>query len=133
MTFYSIAIMSKQKLTQEDLLGSLATILIPKEYLEDFEVSNVEDKPSEWVITLVEKEDRVPKMLSGKASVLDGYCNPVSILTHAFSLKKIYLQLCRRRWKEPGGDRHYSNEYDLHLPGMKTTKEFGAFLKEISR
>lgn len=125
--------MSKQKHTEENLTGSLASILIPKEYLEDFEVSKVEDKPSEWVITLVEKESRIPKELSGKAVVLDGYCNPISILTHAFSLKKIYLQLCRRRWKEPGSDRHYSNEYDLHLPGMKTTKEFGAFLKEISR
>ena len=125
--------MSKQKLTQENLLGSLASILIPKEYMENFEVSNVEEKPCEWVITLLEKEVRVPKMLSGKASVLDGYCDPISILTHAFSLKKIYLQLYRRRWKEPGIDVHYSNEYDLHLPGMKTTKEFGAFLKEISR
>ena len=111
----------------------MSSILVPKEYLEDFEVINVEEKHMEWVITLKEKEDRVPKMLSGKASVLDGYCDPISILTHAFSLKKIYLQLYRRRWKEPGSDRHYSNEYALHQPGMKTTKEFGAFLKEISR
>ena len=125
--------MSKQKQSPENLLGSLASIVIPKEYLESFEVSAVEDKPSEWVITLREKESRIPAALSGKETVLDGYCDPISILTHAFSLKKIYLQMYRRRWKEPGKDQHYSNEYDLHLPGMKTTKEFGAFLKEISR
>jgi len=125
--------MSKQKHTQENLFGSLASILIPKEYLENFEVSNVEEKPSEWVITLLEKEDRIPPEVSGRAVVLNGYCNPISILTHAFSLKKIYLQFYRRRWKEAGKDADYSNTYDLHLPGMKTTKEFGAFLKEISR
>ena len=109
----------------------MASILVPPEYLNDFEVSEVEERPSEWVITLQEKEDRVPKELSGKAVVLDGYCNPVSILTHAFSLKKIYLQIYRRRWKERSADTHYSNTYDLPLPGMRTSKEFGAFLKEI--
>jgi len=123
--------MGNQKEKQENLLDSLASILIPVEYLEDFEVSKVEEKPSEWVITLIEKEERIPLELSGKAVVLDGYCNPVSIMTHAFSLKKIFLEIYRRRWKEPGSDKHYSNTHDLHLPGMKTTKEFGDFLKEI--
>ena len=133
MTNFYTTVMSKQKQETGELFSSMASILVPKEYLENFEISNVEEKHSEWVITLKEKEDRVPKMLSGKAAVLDGYCDPVSILTHAFSLKKIYLQLYRRRWKEPGSATHYSNSYDLHIPGMKTTKEFGAFLKEISR
>ncbi len=123
--------MQEQNLPRENLFVSLSSILIPKEYLEDFEVNDVEEKPSEWVITLREKEDRVPRELSGRAVVLDGYCNAVSIMTHAFSLKKIFLQIYRRRWKEPGSDRHYSNTYDLHLPGMKTTKAFGDFLKEI--
>ena len=78
--------MSKQKQAPEELLSSMSSILVPKEYLENFEVIHVEEKHMEWVITLKEKEDRVPKMLSGKVSVLDGYCDPVSILTHAFSL-----------------------------------------------
>lgn len=109
----------------------MSTILIPAEYLKDFEVSGIEERPSEWVIDLTEKESRVPKVLKSKAVVLDGYCNPISLMTNAFAGKKIYLQLHRRRWKEPGSDKHYSNEYDLHLPGMKTTKEYSAFLKEI--
>lgn len=134
MTNLYITVMSNEKhIVQENLFGSLAAILVPEEYLKDFDVSSVENKPSEWVITLKEKEERIPKELSGKTAVLDGYCNAVSILTHAFSLKKIYLQIYRRRWKEPGSDTHYSNTYDLHLPGMKTSKEFGSFLKEISR
>lgn len=63
--------------------------------------------------------------------MLDGYNNEIDILTHAFSLKKIYLRLTRRRWKEKGTTNHYSNEYNLNIPGMKTTKEFRDFLKEI--
>jgi hypothetical protein len=106
-------------------------ILIPEEYLKDFEPNSVENKPTEWVIELVEKADRIPAALIGKEAVLDGYNNEIDILTHAFSLKKIYLRLIRRRWKEKGTSKYYSNEYDLHIPGMKTTREFRDFLKEI--
>jgi len=35
-------------------------LLIPEEYLKDFDANSVENKPTEWVIELVEKEDRVP-------------------------------------------------------------------------
>jgi hypothetical protein len=106
-------------------------ILIPEEYLKDFVPNRVENKPTEWVIELIEKDDRIPAALAGKEAVLDGYNNEIDILTHAFSLKKIYLRLIRRRWKEKGTTKHYSNEYDLHIPGMKTTWEFRDFLKEI--
>jgi hypothetical protein len=116
---------------QLDLNESILKILIPEEYLVDFEVNSVENRPEEWVIELIEKSDRTPKELHGKDVVLDGYNNEIDILTHAFSLKKIYLRLIRRRWKERGSTKHYSNEYNLHIPGMKTTKEFRDFLKEI--
>ena len=116
---------------QSNLSEHVYRIFVPQEYLNDFEVNHIGEQPNEWLIELVEKEDRIPKELMGKEVVLDGYCNSIDILTHAFSLKKIYLRLIRRRWKEKGGSKGYSNEYDLHIPGMKTTKEFGDFLKEI--
>ena len=116
---------------QTDIYDSVLKILIPEEYLKDFEPNSVENKPTEWVIELVEKADRIPPALAGKDAVLDGYNNEIEILTHAFSLKKIYLRLIRRRWKERGGAQGYSNEYNLHIPGMKTTREFRDFLKEI--
>jgi hypothetical protein len=116
---------------QSDFNEQVLRMFVPDEYLKDFEPNSIEEKPEEWVIELIEKVDRTPVILKGKEVVLDGYCNEVDILTHAFSLKKIYLRLIRRRWKEKGETRHYSNEYDLHIPGMKTTREFRDFLKEI--
>jgi hypothetical protein len=116
---------------QSDFNEQVLRMFVPDEYLKDFEPNSIEEKPEEWIIELIEKVDRVPVKLKGKEVVLDGYCNEVDILTHAFSLKKIYLRLIRRRWKEKGETRHYSNEYDLHIPGMKTTREFRDFLKEI--
>jgi hypothetical protein len=118
---------------QSDWAEQMLKMFVPQEYLNDFEINYVEESPEEWVIELIEKEDRIPKALQGKEVVLDGFCNNIDILTHAFSLKKIYLRLIRRRWKEKGTNKGYSNEYDLHIPGMKTTREFRDFLKEIDR
>lgn len=117
---------------QSNLAEESFKIFIPEEYLSDFEVNHIENHPSEWIIELVEKEGRIPAALVGKEVVFDGYNNEIDILTHAFSLKKIYLRLIRRRWKEKGTTNQYSNEYNLHIPGMKTTREFRDFLKEIS-
>ncbi len=113
---------------QPNLAEASYRIFVPEEYLKCFDVNHIENHSSEWVIELVERPDLIPAALQGKDVVFDGYANGIDILTHAFSLKKIYLRLFRRRWKERGTTKHYSNEYDLHIPGMKTTKEFGDFL-----
>ena len=57
------------------------------------------NKLTEWVIELIEKEDRIPQALADEDALLNSYNNEIDILTHAFSLKKIYLRLIRRRWK----------------------------------
>ena len=116
---------------QSDILDQVVKLLVPEEYLQDFYVNHISENKEEWVLELVEKEDRIPKPLAGKEVAFDGYCNSIDILTHAFSLKKIYLRMYRRRWKESGTTKHYSNDYDLTIPGMKTTREFRDFLKEI--
>lgn len=90
---------------QSNWSDETAKIFIPEEYLQYFEINHVENLPEEWVIELVEKEDRIPKALEGKEVVLDGYCNEIDILTHGYSLKKIYLRLIRRRWKEKGATK----------------------------
>ena len=116
---------------QSDILEQVVKLLVPQEYLNDFYVNHMSENTEEWILELVEKEERIPQVLAGKEVVSDGYCNSIDILTHAFSLKKIYLRMYRRRWKERGSTKHYSNDYDLTLPGMKTTREFRDFLKEI--
>jgi len=123
--------MAKNKLTHEESIGSLLRVLIPESYLSYFEFVKVNNKPSCWEIELEEKTSLIPQFLQEKSAVLDGYCNPISIVSHAFSLKTIYLVVKRRRWKEPNSDKHYSNTYDLHPESAKITKEFAAFLKEI--
>jgi hypothetical protein len=115
---------------KDDLFHQMASILLPKEFLKDFEVSQIKEQPTEWLIELTEKADRVPQELEGKDVVLDGYCGSIDVLTHAFSLKKIFVRFRRRRWKERGQKAHYHNNYDFHMAGAKITPELGAFFKE---
>lgn len=123
--------MKKTAPNPETLLKELLSIHVPKEYLDYFELESVINKKSCWELVLVESKELVPKSLDAKESVLDGYCNPISILTQSFSMKKIYLLVKRRRWKEKGSNIHYSNSYELHEKGIKMTKDFAAFLKAI--
>jgi hypothetical protein len=108
-------------------------IHIPESYLRYFDLYEVRNKKECYELVLHEKEDLVPQTLEGKTVVLDGFCNPVNILTHSFSLKRIYLVIKHRRWKEAGSDIHYSNDYELHAKGIKITPQFAAFLKAADR
>lgn len=112
-----------------DLLPAVLRILVPEEYLENFELVEVRNLVDCWEIELHEKVSKIPKSLLEKEVVLDGYCNSISIMSHCFSLKKVYLVIRRRRWKERGSKQHYSNEYEFTPSGAKITKELAAFLK----
>lgn len=115
-----------------DIKDALVTVL-PKYWLEFFDITEIKEKKREWQITLVEKEELVPKKLRGKNVVHDGYMNPVEIEDYPMRGKLTYLKFFRRRWKEKGGKEGFANEYDFHPEGMKATKEFGVFLKELDR
>ena len=59
--------------------------------------------------------------------------NPVEIEDYPLRGKATYLKFFRRRWKEEGTDESFANSYDFHPAGMKATRQFGAFLKELNR
>lgn len=114
-----------------DLLPDLLRILVPEDYLENFELIEVRNELTCWEIELHEKVSNIPESLIGKDVVSDGFCNSISIMSHCFSLKKVFLVIHRRRWKESGSKQHYSNEYEFTPGGAKITKELAAFLKGI--
>lgn len=120
----------KQFKKPEDLFGSMAKFLVPENILKDFDITDLFEQKDNWLIELVEKEDRVPSELGGLDTiVLDGFCNPLEMLSHSFSMKPVRLKIFRRRWKRQGENSHFSNEYDLTLKGVKLVPELGFFLK----
>jgi hypothetical protein len=116
---------------KEELLAGIIELIAPGVISKNFEVTSIIEKRDTITIVFEEKTDLVPKELEGKQVVLDGFLNPVALQTFPLKDKMVYLSLKRRRWKEPGTTgKSYSNTYELHRQGMKTTNEFGNFLKE---
>ena len=106
-------------------------MIVPKEITDNFELIEIIERTSMITLSFEELASRIPKPLIGKEVVLDGYLNQLELQTFPLKDKTVYIALRRRRWKEKrDSNQSYSNAYELHVEGMKTTKEFGAFLKE---
>lgn len=121
----------KQKPDADFLLASISKMLVPENILEHFEIYGSKETSACWEIEIREKEDLISSELKDCEDVVfDGYCNPIETLSHSFVCKPVYLKVYRRRYKRAGTDRHYSNNYDLMLKGVKMVPELGLFLKE---
>jgi hypothetical protein len=78
----------------EEMYGKVSSLLVPDYILQDFELYDVYQHISCCVIEMYEKEDRIPVGLRAYSDVvLDGYCNPVEMLSHSFVCKPVYLRL----------------------------------------
>ena len=118
----------------EEMYSKLSSMLVPSYILKDFDIYDAHENVSCWVIELREKEGVLPAALQDFDDVvLDGYCNPVEMLSHSFVCKPVYLRLYRRRYKRSNEDAHMSNDYDFTLKGVKMVPELGIFLKEEDR
>lgn len=112
---------------------SLLEFLTPEEWKDSFEISELIQKKKEINLILTEKKNLIPTELTGKEVVLNGYCNPVEIVDFPFRGKAMYFKFYRRKWKAKDGKESFSNSYEFHRPGMKTSNKFGDFLKGLNR
>jgi hypothetical protein len=120
----------KQPQAQAKITFELSRMVVPVDILAYFEMVEVKELTNEWQVVLHEKESLIPALLKGIDDiVLDGYCNPLQVLSHCFTLKPVYLVMKRRRWKQGGTNKHYSNEYELTNNPSKLTKDMAGFLK----
>ena len=105
------------------------SLVVPKEILDDFEISKVEETVAELAIYLVEKLSKIPD--SDHELVHNGFMNSIEIQGFPIQGKPCYYKLSRRRWKEQGTKKDYFNTYTYVVEGSKTTQKFGSFLKEL--
>ena len=118
-------------------------LFAPQEILRDFDFEKLVEENGIYLIYMVEKEDadhipaELKKEVNGDLSnvVLDGYTNYIELQTFPAMGKEVFLYLKRRRWKIKQEQRQeqksYTNSYSYNEQGMKATKAFGDFLKEI--
>jgi len=115
------------------LLKEFLSMFISPLICDHFEIKEIKQSVDRIDLRLEELPELVPVTLSGTDAVLDGFCNELELQTTSVHDRALFLHIFRRRWKEKGCDKHYSNSYDLHPPGVKATHEFAAFLKEEFR
>jgi len=108
------------------------SFFLPEEYKEHFYVEDFLEIEDGYKLIIYEKSSNIPMELAGKKTVSNGFCNPVELIDHPLKSKLMYLEFYRRRWKEAGTDKSFSNSYELHPKGCKLTKGFGDFLKELT-
>ncbi len=116
---------------KEKLLAEIIELSAPGEINKNFEVVTVRKKKESITMTFEEMANLIPQGRKGKDAVLNGFLSPIGIQTFPLKDNTVYLSVKRRRRKERGKtDQSYHNTYNLHRQGMKTTNEFGDFLKE---
>jgi len=128
--------MMKKKENQQGIQQEMYRLIVPVEILDYFEISNVTSRKEEVEIELYEKSELIPKALSGKEVVSNGFMNPLILQHFPVMGKRLYLKLIRRRWKEKGdiiGHTSCQNDYNFTADGTKATASFGTFLKEYFR
>ena len=126
MCYYYLCVMKK----------GLISLIVPDNILEHFEYEKLEELSGVIRVHLTEKKapNHYPKEILGKwKRSLNGFMTPIELQTFPTKGKEVFMLLKRRRWKLEGNNTSYYNHYSFNKKGMKSTKEFGAFLKEIGR
>ena len=138
-SFFALPLTTSDMTKELDLIQLFA----PQEILRDFNFEKLVEENGIYRIFMVEKDDaghipaELKKEVNGDLSniVLDGYTNYIELQTFPAMGKEVFLYLKRRRWKIKQDQRQeqksYSNSYLYNEKGMKATKAFGDFLKEI--
>lgn len=111
--------------------NKILRLIVPEEIVSYFDLIETKEGSTFTELYLEEKKELIPAVIKDQDVVLDGFCNPLSLLTFPLKGLPTYLVLKRRRWKLKGGGTHYSNDYYFNHPNIKATKEFAAFLKEV--
>jgi hypothetical protein len=120
----------------KELQDSFARLFVTRDILTHFEVVNLEEDQGVMLIELIERGDAehmLKSVLREGKTVKDGYMKTVQLQSFPAQGKEVFLRLKRRRWKIKGTKKGLYNNYNFINIGMKATKEFGSFLKEIGR
>lgn len=115
----------------QSVLQSLFKVLFPEVIALHFEIQTVSEHKDRIEIRMDELRELIPSGLESATNIsLDGFCNAIELQSFPLKGKPVYLKLYRRRWKQQGSKKHFSNVYDIHPDGVKATKDFAFFLKE---
>jgi hypothetical protein len=115
--------------SQAQLLNILELIL-PKEILEYFSVTNITTQANEVHLYLDERNE-VHDQFKGEKLISKGF-HPESVVQD-FPLrnKALFLHVRRRKWEVESSKKIVSKTWNLSAEGTRYSNEFAAFLKGL--
>ena len=113
-----------------ELVQSLLGFVAPEIVMDNFELVSFQENTGYFVLEFEEHKHLVPDELSGRSFKLNGFENKLELHTFPQKGKSCYLHIRRRKWCDNETGKSFSNEYNLHKKGMKSTDELGIFLKK---
>lgn len=108
---------------------------LPEGLKEYFDLESFEKDEKSFKITLVERNVlpvEMPAEYHGK-KVINTVLNDVQMDDFPIRGRKCEIVLRRRWWKFEGVQRMLMRSMDIFQPGMRFSKEFAFFLKELDR
>lgn len=115
---------------KEDPLYMLAQVVLPKELLEYFKVTDVRQTATEIHIRLDEIAKK--EYLEDPRYESKGYTGEASVSDFPIRDRKAVLKIRRQRWKDrkTGATLLQELPVEIRAGGTRYSKDFGAFLKE---
>lgn len=80
-----------------------------------------------------EERNIVPKEVNDRILIAHGFHKEITIQDFPLRGNTVYLHIKRRRWLDKQSKKVVQRDWNLVAQGTRMTKEFAAFLKEISR
>ena len=114
---------------KESGMEALAKLILPKEIISNFEVTNIEEGAT--TIRIFLDESIISKYKNNPGYEAKGFREAVSIRDFPIRDKAVDLEVRRRRWLDKRTGKTFSNTYDLKSEGTRYSKEFADFLKEL--
>lgn len=116
----------------QDPKESLVYLLLPEGILDFFEVTKLHhDSKEVWIY--LEELNHPPEEYSNDKLESKGFLPESSIQDFPVRGKAVYLFVKRRRWFNTTTGQMVMRNWDMVSTGTRMTKEFAAFLKELSR
>lgn len=107
-------------------------LVLPPFIVDHFDL--VRSKKAGEVLHLYfEERNLAPKEQSSRVLISKGFHKEVTIQDFPLRGSQVYLHVKRRRWTDKNNGEILQRDWNLVAQGTRMTKEFAAFLKEISR
>ena len=109
----------------------LVELLLPSGVLEFFEVESLKKEANQLRIYL-EERDNIPKEYSSERYRSNGFLPEIKVKDFPIRDMFVTLHIKRRRWLLIESNTKVKRDWSMIAPGTRMTKEFAAFLKELT-